>query len=87
MTIAHSSDLESNLCRQGPRLHVTDVDSWFLGGTTGDADAHSLGAHKAEEDLLLLNLLPSNGRQARNAALLLLRCIKQNKTVELFIEI
>lgn len=64
--------LESNFCRQGAWLDVADVDPRFLGGTTGDADAHSPGAHEAEENLLLLDLFASDGRQACNAALFVL---------------
>lgn len=65
--------LESDFCRQGAWLDVADVDPRFLGGTTGDADAHSPGAHEAEKNLLLLDLFASDGRQACNAAFFVLR--------------
>lgn len=64
--------LESDFCGQGAWLDVADVDPRFLGRTTGDADAHSPGAHKAEENLLLLDFFASDGRQACNTAFFLL---------------
>lgn len=64
--------LEADFCRQGAGLDIADVDPRFLGGTAGDADAHPPGAHKAEENLLLLDFFASNGRQAGNTAFLLL---------------
>lgn len=67
-----STHLKSNFCREGAWFDVTDVDTRFLGWTTGDADAHALGAHEAEENLLLLDFFASNGRQACNAGFLLL---------------
>lgn len=78
--VVQSPHLESNFCSQGARLHVTDVDARFLCRTAGDADAHPLGTHKTEENLLLLDLLPSNGRQACNTAFFLLRRTNQSQT-------
>lgn len=68
-----SNHLESDFCRKRARLDVTDVDAGFLCRTTGDADAHPLGAHQTEENLLLLDFFTSNGRQACDAAFLLLQ--------------
>lgn len=65
--------LKSDFCGQGAWLDVADVDPRFLGRTTGDADAHSPGTHKAEENLLLLDFFASDGRQACNTAFFLLR--------------
>lgn len=68
-----SDHLESDFCRKRAWLDVTDVDAGFLCRTAGDADAHPLGAHQTEENLLLLDFFTSNGRQACDAALLLLQ--------------
>lgn len=72
-----SNHLESNFCRERARLDITDVDTRLLRWTTGDADAHTLGAHKAEKNLLLLDFFASNGRQACNAAFFLLWQLKK----------
>lgn len=64
--------LESNFSRQGAWLDIADVDPRLLGRTTGNADAHTPGAHKAEENLLLLDFFASNGSQACNTVFLVL---------------
>lgn len=69
--------LKSDFSREGAWFDITDVDSRFLGGTTGDADAHTLGAHQAEEHLLLLDFFASDWGQACNAAFFLLRRVRE----------
>ena len=71
--------LKSNFCRKGAWFDVTDVNAGFLCWTTGDADTHTLGTYKAEENLLLLDLLPSEGCQACNAAFFLLSSTERKK--------
>lgn len=69
--------LKSDFSREGAWFDITDVDTRFLGGTTGDADAHALGAYQAEEHLLLLDFFASDWGQACNAAFFLLRRVRE----------